>query len=301
MSPIATSPLSKLTVGFCVILLFASSLAAHAPEDKITAEELVAKHQASIGAPDALAAWQTFVAKGVNRVTIRQSGTKTFAGQTVLASDGAKHFLGFFFESSDYPFDRVAFNGEKVTVAALPTGIYSTLGEFFLTYSLPIQRGLMGGTLSTAWPLRKTAAQNYKLEISGSKKINGHDCYEVKYKPDKGTVLDIRFYFDKATFQLLRSSYKRTATARASTGVDTPGLQRDDAHLEVVEDFADFKPEKGLTLPHSYKVTLTVEQQFANGTLFWIWDSQLADFFFNQNIRPEDFVIAAPPKAKGES
>ena len=302
MSLISLPALQQRTRSFCVILLFACSLAAaHPPDEKITPEELVAKHQAAIGAPDILASWQTFVAKGANRVTVRQTGTKTFAGQTVLASDGAKNFLGYFFDSADYPFDRLAYDGAKVSVSALPTGIRSTLGDFFLTFSLPIQRGLLGGILSTAWPLRKTAAQNYKLEISGSKKINGHDCYEVKYKPDKGTDLDIRFYFDKATFQLLHSSYKRTSAARSSTGVDTPGLQRDDAHFEVAEDFADFKSEKGLILPHSYKVTLTFEQQFANGTLFWIWDSHLTEFFFNQNIRPEEFVIAGPPpKAKGK-
>ena len=58
---------------------------------------------------------------------------------------------------------------------------------------------------------------------------------------------------------------------------------------KMVEEFSDFKVEGGLSLPHTYKITLSVDAQ--GGTFSADWMAQLTQFDFNQRIDPNSFSV----------
>ena len=59
----------------------------------------------------------------------------------------------------------------------------------------------------------------------------------------------------------------------------------------MIEEFSLFKKESDLTLPHIYKITLTVDAQ--NGTFLAEWLIKLTQFEFNQRIDPNSFSVSA--------
>ena len=58
----------------------------------------------------------------------------------------------------------------------------------------------------------------------------------------------------------------------------------------MVEEFSNFKSEEGLSLPHTYKIKLTVDAQ--SGTFSGEWIINLTQFTFNERIDPHSFSIS---------
>jgi hypothetical protein len=57
------------------------------------------------------------------------------------------------------------------------------LDDFLSSHDTIIKQGLMGGVLSSAWPLLSMAAKNPKLSYAGIKKINDRQAHQLKYTP----------------------------------------------------------------------------------------------------------------------
>ena len=62
-----------------------------------------------------------------------------------------------------------------------------------------------------------------------------------------------------------------------------------ETRYKLVEDFADFKKEGGLTLPHSYKISMEIT--WSSGHFKAEWAMTLSDFQFNQRIDPTAFDV----------
>jgi len=60
-------------------------------------------------------------------------------------------------------------------------------------------------------------------------------------------------------------------------------------HYELVEEFSDFKNERELTLPHTYKIHLG---QQGSGTQVSEWTMSLIRFVFNQKLDARDFDVS---------
>ena len=67
-------------------------------------------------------------------------------------------------------------------------------------------------------------------------------------------------------------------------------VQERETRYYMVEEFSLFKREGDLTLPHIYKITLSVDAQ--NGTFLAEWVIKLTQFEFNQKIDPNSFSIS---------
>ncbi len=266
---------------------------ARTPDNKLKPEEIVAKHLASIAAPELLSSVTTRVVSGTTRAIFRQNGVQSIEGSAVLASDGSKNLFSLFFNHPQYPYERLAFDGAKMTVAEITPGYRSTLGDFFLTREAPFRHGLIGGALSASWPFLKRIDELAKLEGGDLKKINGREVYQVKYLPRKGSDLAIRLYFDKETFQHIRTSYEQTIAASQAT-TDTASARQLESKYLVTEDYSDFKPESGLILPHTYKLEFTLTG--TRGTLVSTWECAFLRFAFNQKIKAEDFNARQLPE-----
>jgi len=257
--------------------------------DKISVEEILAKHLDSIGKPEARKTGHSRVIAGTTRVTFRSRGVATADGGAVLASDDEMSMITMKFESSQYPYEKIGFDGKKVTAYQLHPGDYSSLGGFARTFPEIFKEGLMGGTLSSAWPLLDFSSRRAKIEFAGTRKINSRDLLVIKYSPHGGSDLNITLFFDPESFQHVRTVYERTISSQMGrTPEQSPSQSA--THYELVEEFSDFKTEGGLTLPHTYKIHLG---QQGSGTQVSEWTMSLIRFVFNQKLDAKDFDVSS--------
>ncbi len=211
-------------------------------------------------------------------------------GKAVLASEGDKVLVGMSFPSPVYPREQLGYNGSSFMASFVTAGVRSFLGSFLMTHSLIFKQGLMGGALSSAWPLQDVSRSGARLEYAGQKTENKHLLHELKYTPRGSTDLHISLFFDSETFQHVRTEYTRVIPAETGTRAYANVAERE-VRYKMVEEFSDFKKESRLTLPHTYEISLTVDSQ--NGTFAAEWVLKLTQFTFNEKIDPAAFDVSA--------
>lgn len=271
-------------------LLLATMPSAALTADKMKAEEVIAKHLESLGSGAARKTEQSRVVVGTVRATFKARSTSgAIDGRAVLASINRKALIGLGFDAPNYPGEKFGFDGKKFTVGYLTPGVRSPLGNFLLTNSGIFKEGLMGGTLSSAWPLLNLSERGAKVEYVGTDKIDGKSVHKISYSPSKGSDVNITLFFDATTFQHVRTQYDRVIGSRlASGGIDNQARQTE-TRYKMTEDFSDYKKEGDLTLPHSY--TLQLEITKTNGSSLDKWEMKLEQFSFNQAIDEAGFNV----------
>ncbi len=257
---------------------------------KMKPEEVVARHLDSIGSATARASVKTRIIAGTSQVIFRTPPPGQAVGRAVMASEGTKSLLGMSFPTPVYPREQLGFNGNSFVAAYVTPGVRSALGNFLMTHDLVFKQGLMGGTLSAAWPLLDLTNRHPQLEYAGIKKVDDRTVYELKYLPRGGSDLQISLFFDQDTFQHVRTEYERVIAAPTGNR-DYANVQERETRYKMVEEFSEFKTEGGLTLPHTYKIMLTIDTQ--GGTFLADWVIKLTQFDFNQPIDPNSFSISA--------
>ena len=228
-----------------------------AQDKKLTAEEVVSRHLDAIGTKEARAAVTRRVVSGAVKYVIRLAGGGFLNGGAVMLSSGPKFRYTMKFPNPDYPSDEMAFDGEHADSSILPNGRRASLSLFLSQQSLPLKEGLLGGVLSTAWPLGRIDQAQPRLEYRGIKKIEGRELHSIGYRQRKGSSdMTITLFFDRTTFRHTRSEYKFEMPAHLGNGPNdsTTNLE---THLLLVEEFDDFRAVDGLTLPYTYKLQLS--------------------------------------------
>jgi hypothetical protein len=282
---------AKFSVVFIImaIMLCSVPVAMAQSKEKLKPEDVVAKHLESIGPAEARAGWKSMVAVGTTDVVFKSRGTSQGAGTILLASDGNKNLVSMLFDTKEYPYERIGFNGDKVTGADIRPGERSPLINFLLSYDAVLRQGLLGGSLSTAWPLLKETEKYAKLEYGGLKKIDNRQLHELKYSPRKGGDMKISLFFDAETFQHVRTEYRKSIATQMGTDKDASLSGSSETRYKMVEEFADFKAEGKLMLPHTYKLSLAIEAP--SQTVNFTWSNKLDKFTFDQPIKPEEFSV----------
>jgi len=223
---------------------------------KLTADEVIAKHLASIGTPEDLAAVKSRVMIGTAKISSKLGFDGGLTGTAQFASEGDKVILAMIFNSSNYPYEKAAFDGKDQTVG-YPNGIKTYLATFLRTQNGIMKQGLLGGVLSSAWPLLDVQGNKAKVDMGGTVEVDGKQLYKLKYTSGVGG-LKVTLYFDAETFRHVRTDYKYTVEAQqGATAIQSASVKPDYYTLE--EDFGDFKMAGKLTLPMSYKITVTRE------------------------------------------
>lgn len=270
-------------------------LQARTADQKIEPAELVAKHLDSIGPAETRARSRGTRIKGNAEVTVKLCGEGQVDGEVVLRSQGPMNLISLKFNTSAYPFELLAFDGKKFVASQFKPGTRTCLAQFFLTNDAIFKEGLVGGILTESWPLLNLPEKNPKLEYSGLKKIGDRQLHAIKYTPRKGSDLKIMLYFEPESFRHVRSEYTRTIYASeqrriGSGGPDLPPEQRQQAsaaRIEAFEEFADFKPEAGLNLPHTYRFHLSIQSEIKPAVVDWVFN--LTDFAFDAPLNPAEF------------
>ena len=270
------------------LLAFALAAPVSSLAQRITAEEIVARHLESIGPAKARSAAR--IISGTAQVIFRTPPPGQAIGKAVLASDGLKYLVGMSFPSPVYPREELGFNGNSFVAAFVTPGVRSVLGNFLMTHDLIFKQGLMGGALSTSWPLLDLAGRNAQLEYVGVRKLDDWRLHELRYLPRGGSDLKIKLLFEQDTFRHVQTEFDRVIPA--PTGTRGYGnVQETETRYHMVEEFSLFKKEGDLTLPHIIKIKLSVDAQ--NGTFLAEWVIKLTQFEFNQKIDPNSFNISA--------
>ncbi|MGI8641887.1 MAG: hypothetical protein ACR2MG_18310 [Pyrinomonadaceae bacterium] len=273
-----------------LFVLFLSIFSVSSFAQKMKAEDVLAKHLESIGTAETRASIKSRIAVGDAVVKFISQKNQTSQGRIVLASTGEKNFFGMNLNSLDYQSEKFSFDGKKAKVGFVRAGTRSILGNFVLTNNILLEASLLAGTLSTSWALLDMADKKAKLSFDGTKKIDGKEVYAIGYSAKNGGDIDITLYFDKQTFRHVRSEYKRISSAGIGTSPDQSS-RFSETRLKVTEDFSDFKDEKGLTLPHNYRIFYSIAGQ--GGTTEIEWQFNLTEFAFNQKITDNTFDAEA--------
>jgi hypothetical protein len=257
---------------------------------KLTADEVIASHLESLGPAEVRSAFKSVVAQGGVTVTVRVGGSGQGKGGAVMASQGSMTLIGLIFGPQEYSNEKMAFNGQKLTLGELRPGVRTRFGGFLLTHDVVFREGLLGGTLSTAWPFRDRNGPRGKVRYLGTKNLNDRKAHVLSYEPQNGGNLDIKLYFDAETFQHLRTEYQQEFVAPAVSRPEKAARQKG-TRLKLTEEFSDFRREGHVLLPHSYKIQLTLDTE--SNPLLQDWVVSLNQFVFNKTLDPKQFDLTA--------
>lgn len=281
----------------CSLILCVDLTRRAGANEKMNPADIVRKHLDAIGAAETRASVTSRVIVGDCRFSFHTRLKGETVGRVVLASEGIKSLIGMSFPTPEYPFERLGYDGRTLTTGHIRPGSRTALGDFLRTQDVAFREGLMGGTLSAAWPLLDVATRNPRLDYMGTQKVNGRLAHELGYTPRKGSDFEIRLFFDGETFQHVRSSYTRVISAPPGLS-DKDSAQQRAIRYSLTEEFSDFRQESGLTLPHIYKLRMQLDN--AGGNSQFEWTMSLVQYNFNQRIPAESYNVEAyKPEADG--
>jgi len=258
-------------------------------QNKLSAQELITKHLESIGSAEARAKTKSRIIIGSNAATFRGRSTGAANGGAVLASTNNNNLLVMRFPSPDYRIEAAGFDGKDFTVSYVQPGSRTTFGNFLLRHDSVFKQGLLGGVLSSAWPLLDMTTTDAKLDYEGAEKIGDRQVHRLRFLPRKGSDLRITLFLDAETFQHLRTQYEQTLAASIGSNIDNSSRQNE-TRFRMVENFSEFKKEGGLTLPHVYTIQLSVTGNA--GTTISEWKMNLTEFNFNRPIDAKSFNVS---------
>src|SRR5271163_3808882 len=272
-------------------LAFAPSRA-QAANSVTNADELVAQHLDSIASAAVRAKIKTRVVQGPVEYKILVGGAGVLDGKAQMASDGKKLVFMMKLPNIEYHGEQFVFDGGDKDKVAFSTANQnrSALGNFVFVQDAVIREGLLGGTLSTAWPLLDLNDRKPKLSFDGLKKIDGQDLYELRYRPKRSSDLEISLYFDPQTYRHVETVYNYSTTERfagsapGDGGVVTSPASGSSSNLpggnaetsaarqtpnryRLTEKFSDFKTVDGVTLPTHDDIQFSMELQNGRTTL----------------------------------
>ena len=270
---------------FCALLL-THALAEPIAAQKMSVEELIAKHLDSIGKKEKRDAVKNRLAAGKSDFESKLPSRKA-VGKAVVISDANNLFYLSSFNSQEYPFEKIGFFANKISLPYVTAGTRSPLGAFINDHSKILSDGIFAGSISSSWGLLNWQNRKVKLDYAGTKKIDGRKMQVLDYFAGGSPLFTVKLFFDAETFQHVRTEYRDSITPKENafgTLGNTSGVV-----ISLTEDFGDFKDANGLTLPHSYKAKYTTSS--SSGTYEYSWGITISQYLFNQNLAPDFFTF----------
>jgi hypothetical protein len=253
-------------------------------------EEVVAKHLDAIGTAEARKSVKSRVVQGAATYRIHSGGSGAIDGKAVVASEGGKSNFLFKINTNGYRGEQFICDGNKTSVA----GTYgdktrSEFGDFVLAQNVVLREPLLGGVWTAGWPLLDVEAHKAQIHYEGSKKVDGRNLIALRYRPKKGTDLDIMLYFDPQTYQHVMTVYKASQQTGLGEG-EIATARKQPTRYEIEERFSDFQTVDGLTLPSHYDLRYTEEQE-SGFTKSVEWEVRVTNLMNNVSIDPRSFEV----------
>jgi hypothetical protein len=277
--------MKKLALLASLLLMFGLSASAQ----KMKVEDVVAKHLNSIGTNENRDKIKNQTILGTVSFALALDKNSVYNGKFVFAADMGKRLFGMAFNNEVYPLEKISYNEDKLKIAFIRAGSRSALGSYLSRYEGIIKQGLLGGAIFNKWALNNITVSKAKIELKGTKKIDGKECYVIGYSPKKGFGVEISLFFDAVSFQHIRTEYRSEIGAQLGPTPESSASQTETREV-LIETFSDFKAEKDLTLPHKYKINYLVS---GRNTKEYNYDFELNGFYFNQDLDANTFDIEA--------
>lgn len=285
--------LSSAALLFLTALSSPSAMQAGFAPEKMKPEEVVEKHLQSLGAPEALDLARSRVITGTAKVTLRAGGRGQLSGSAKLVSQGPKSLLDMTFGSLDYPNEKIGFDGNTLTVSQVKPGVRTIFGRYLLTNEELFKEGLLGGALSTAWPLLDLSKRKLKIQYDGIKTVDSQQVHQLKCRA-RNSDIGINLHFDPETYQHVGTQYRQTLNPSVASNKPGQSVEKDDTRISITERFTDFRVEGGLNLPHRYQIKLEIIA--SQTSIFYEWSIELTKFAFGEPIGANEFNADADAK-----
>jgi hypothetical protein len=290
--------INSLLLTFATTVALAGLAVTSAPAgDKPKAEEVVAKHLEAVGSSDARAALKSLNVEGNFFEKFLMGGAGQSGGPFAMVSTGHKLIMQAKFNMPDYPGESYGFDGEKKTIGYIVPGQRSQLEDFINYNPEIIQDGLLGGTLTTAWPLYDWQDRKARIDVDGLKKVDGKELLRVTYHPRHGGGdLKIYLFFDPETFRHVKTIYTQQIQASTGTSSDRGTLQGAGGgaggNLTLEEDFGGFAKINNLMLPTQW--TLKYHQEgIGSGSSIMQIETVIEKIQANPNVTGVSFKIGS--------
>jgi hypothetical protein len=263
------------------------------------------RHLTSLGTPEVRSAAKTRVIEGKAIYRILVSGSGSIEGKAVMVSEGRKFQLLLKVNASQYRGERFTCDGEKTfTAGTYADKSRSEFGEFLRAEDLPLRTGLLGGVLTTSWPLLDMESRKDTLRYEGLKSIDNRNLHALSFHPKKSTDMTITLYFEPETFRHVMTVYKARVHAgiggpSPDSGLSAPGLaggsevasaRQQETRYLIEERFSDFQATEGLMLPSHYDLRFQEELQ-SGFTKLVEWDVSTTRVLSNVTLDPRNFEI----------
>lgn len=277
-----------------LLLLFATFVTAQTDDsksksEKLTAAVILAKHQASVGTPDNIAKAKSRVMIGTSIVTSRGGYVGKLSGPAQFASEGNRVVLAMVFNSNEYPYEKVGYDGKDLTFGR-HTRAPSLLSNFLRANKVPVKRGLLGGVLNASWPLL-SKQKGVELDYLGEVESDGRRLHKVKFFSSDIEGLTVLLYFDVENFRHLRTEYKFSASGLMTFSPSSTTMAPKSAapdHYSLTENFSDFAKAGDLTLPLTYVVDVTSKTAQESLT----WSVNFAEVYYNEPLDAAAFKVS---------
>ncbi|MFZ1700292.1 MAG: hypothetical protein WBO10_11095 [Pyrinomonadaceae bacterium] len=280
--------MKKLVVVACLAVVFVLTMSARAAD--LSAQEVVAKHLDAVGSKEKRDSITTIMAIGASEFESKTPVVKG-GGRAIVVSDPDNLFWVISLNSREYPFEKIGYFRDKVSLPFISAGTRSLLGSYLADHSQILGDGLFGGVMSLRWTLLNLDKMKARLSGGGIKKIDGRKLHAVEYNSQSGgggsANFAIKLYFDPETFYHVRTEYRFEVTSREATFGQQN--QRSSAVVNLTEQFSDFKSIDGLTLPHKYNVTYATNSN--TGMYENTWGIRVAEYRINQKLQPDFFTF----------
>jgi hypothetical protein len=278
---------SRIAGSLCVLIITLVFADLSFPQ-KITVEELVAKHRESVGTKDKLDALMSRMAMGISEFESKFPSKKT-NGKAVVASRGEDFMFLVSLNSREYPFEKIGFFKNKVELPWVTAGTRSPLGAFVAEHEKMLTNGVFTGVISNSWALFDSDLRGARTKLAGKKKVGESDTYVLEFWPRgmDSAEFTIRMFFDASTFRHVRTEYRHTI----NPAQDTFGRLGRQGGLRqaLIEDFGDFRTVDGLTLPYKYDAHYSTDSN--SGTYEYFWRLTLQQHLLNANLDPNFFTF----------
>ena len=158
-----------------LLLVLAATVKA---QEKLTAEDILQRHLDSVGTAAIRSAAKSRVVEATASYRILLAANPAhYDGKAVMVSEGNKLQMLLKINAPQYTGERFKRYGDRTSIEATNVNqTRSELGTLLESDDSPIREGLIGGVLTTGWPLFDMGAHQGKVQYQGLKKIAGPIC-----------------------------------------------------------------------------------------------------------------------------
>lgn len=253
-------------------------------DPKLTAEELIEKHLASIGPAETLSRILNRRSQGESVFEILQGGSGRLIAQTSCVSEGKKFRLRLEFDDPLYSAEDIVLNDSGLSIATTKPGQRSLMGDFLYTDRVLLKEGLFNGVLSTHWALTHWEESKASLKYRGLKRINGVKYHALQYRPRRGaSSLKIYLYFEQDTFRHVMTTYRSAISRNRRSSPNDSVLLNSRAHVLMTEEFDTFVEVDGMILPTRWRVRVN------RSGMNHVWTIQFLQMGHNIEMSTEEF------------